>query len=119
DLDLMLLHKAEAAKQVVPVARRLVADFSDVGLKLGFNPRTPNQTLALARTDATVLTTLVESQFLAGNERMFDAFMHRFRKAARSSAGTAVMAIEKARRDERSRYGDTNYLLRPNIKRSA
>lgn len=116
DLDLLLLHRPEVERQVAPLARRLVADFSDLGLKLGFNPRTPQNALTTARSDATVLTSLMESQYLVGNEKLFDSFKSKFRRMAHR---TAIPAIEKARREERSKYGDTNYLLRPNVKRSA
>ena len=119
DLDLMLLHRPEVEARITPLAGRLVADFSDLRLKLGFNPRTPAQALSMARGDPTELTTLTESHRLVGGEKLFDSFMTRFRRMAHRNARTSVAAIIRARRDERSKYGDTNYLLRPNVKRSA
>jgi [protein-PII] uridylyltransferase len=90
----------------------------DVGLELGFALRTPRQAHQLSWQDAMVFTSLVESRLLIGSVQLFTSFMRRFRIGARRRHRKLVSAVEAARREERSRYGETVYLLHPNVKRS-
>ena len=60
----------------------------------------------------------MESRFLAGNVRVYERFLERFRRAARRKWRSLVSAVIAARNEERHQYGETAYLLEPNIKRS-
>ncbi len=100
------------------MARHLTRNICDAGLQLGFSLRTPAEACALAWKDATIFTSLVETRFLAGNERICERFLERFRQAARRRWRTLVNLVIKARHEERHQYGETAYLLEPNIKRS-
>jgi len=118
DVDLMLLHVPGKEKQVAKLAERLMRDVFDVGLQLGQSVRTPQQACQSARGDATICTSLIESRRLAGSEELFNAYRHRFRKQMMQRADGLVPMVEKARHEERSQYGETVYLLEPNVKRS-
>ena len=116
DMDLMLLHRNEGP--VEAVAQRLATDIADAGLTLGFAVRTSAQACADAQRDATIFTSLVESRWVAGNEALLANFMHRFRRRSRRGRRSNITRIEQARRDERAQYGETVFLLEPNVKRS-
>ncbi len=118
DVDLMLLHKSRAEPRITPLARRLTQDVFDAGLQLGFSVRTPSQACRLAMRDATIFTSLAESRFLGGSVSLFTNFFTRFRRTAGRRSRALIDAIDLARREERAKYGDTVYLLRPNVKRS-
>lgn len=118
DVDLMLLHTSECEKQAGEVAKYLCQKITDVGLLLGFSIRTIQQCYQMSWADATVLTALVESRHLRGNAQMFNQFFGGLRDGTRRRHKRLVLAIEKARREERSKYGETVFLLEPNIKRS-
>ncbi|MHB8969276.1 MAG: [protein-PII] uridylyltransferase [Pirellulaceae bacterium] len=118
DVDLMLLATPAVHERVGELARHLTRNICDAGLQLGFSLRTPTEACTLALQDATIFTSLVESRFLAGNKRIFDQFLERFRRASRRRWRTMVNAIVEARHDERHQFGETAYLLEPNIKRS-
>lgn len=118
DVDLMLLFEPDARSSVAPLAERMLRDLFDAGLELGQSVRTPDEACKLASADATICTSLLESRYLGGNERLFASFTERFRANAHSRVRTLFPAIEKARREERSQYGETVYLLEPNVKRS-
>lgn len=119
DVDLMILHSREAADRVVPLANRLVRDVFDAGLILGQSVRTPEQALELSLADPVICTSLVESRLLTGSQSLFDKFFQRFKNLVHRKRSSLLPAMEKARRDERSQYGETVYLLEPNIKRSS
>ena len=114
----MLLLDPGSEPQVRPVAQRLTQDICDAGLTLGFSLRTPNDACSLALSDATVFTSLAESRLLAGHEPMFARFLERLRRLAARNSRSLIAAIEQARQEERQTYGETNFLLMPNIKRS-
>ncbi len=119
DLDLMLLHSPGVASLIPELAGRLVQDLSDVGVELGFSVRTPRQACQLAATDPIISTAMMECRFLKGNESLFQKFFEKFRRKFSGSAfNSQIKAIEASRREERRKYGDTVYLLEPNIKRS-
>jgi [protein-PII] uridylyltransferase len=118
DIDLMLLHSPRSESRVAPLAQRLVRDLFDAGLVLGQCVRTPAQALQLARKDATICTSLAEARYMAGSELLFRKFLRRFQQQSQRRAGGLTTAIEKARHDERHQFGETVYLLEPNVKRS-
>ena len=119
DVDLMILHRPGAEETVAYLAKRLMRDLFDVGLDLGQSVRTPDQACQLAKKDATIATSLIESRYLVGSLDLFNSFSEKFQKQARRRYKSLFRAIEQARREERIQYGETVYLLEPNIKRSS
>src|ERR1700676_2069430 len=71
DVDLMILHSS-SARDVQPLAKRLLHDLYDVGLVVGQGVRTPNEAFRLAFKDATLFTALAESRFLVGSQPLYD-----------------------------------------------
>ncbi|MCA9269755.1 MAG: HD domain-containing protein, partial [Planctomycetales bacterium] len=118
DVDLMLLYHARVAADVPALAKRIVTDLGDAGLALGFNARRPEDACRLALSDATILTGLSESRFLAGSQELYDRFAARFKRQVMRRWRRLTPMIEEARREERAKFGETVYLLEPNIKRS-
>lgn len=118
DVDLMLLYLPESEERAAELAKYLCQWVADVGLQLGFSLRTAQQCLKLAWTEATIFTSLVESRFLFGNRQLFDEFLRGFQAGTRRRSKRLVRAIEEARRAERRKYGETVFLLEPNVKRS-
>jgi [protein-PII] uridylyltransferase len=119
DVDLMILHGTDAAELVAPLAQRLLRDLFDIGLIVGQSVRTVSQACNLAREDATILTSLCESRFLVGSEDLFARFTTRFNQQMRRGRGGVLRQIVAARLDERNKFGETVYLLEPNVKRSS
>ena len=118
DVDLMVLHAAGAEHLAFPLASRLLRDISDVGLDIGHSVRTPRQACQFAARDPMICTSLVESRLLAGGEKLFASFFERFTRRTRSRHRGLFHAIENARRKERAEFGETVYMLEPNVKRS-
>ena len=118
DVDLMILHAPGVSAKVAPLAKRLLHDLFDAGLMLGQSVRTARAACALARKDATIFTSLVESRHLAGSEELFGRFQNMFKRQTRRHWRGIVAAIEEARGEERSQYGETVFLLEPNVKRT-
>lgn len=118
DVDLMLLHTKAYATQAAALAKPLSQWIVDAGCQLGFSLRTPTQAIRLAWSDAVVYSSLAESRLLTGSVELFSRYMRGFRQGARRRSKKLIRAVEQARRDERRKYGETVFLLEPNIKRS-
>ncbi|MEZ6133547.1 MAG: [protein-PII] uridylyltransferase [Pirellulaceae bacterium] len=118
DVDLMLLHAKDATTEAAELARVLSQWIVDAGCLLGFSLRTASQAWKLAWTDATVFSSLVESRLITGSVELFAGFMRGFRHRARRRSSRMIRALEQARFEERRKFGETVFLLQPNIKRS-
>ena len=118
DIDLMILHDTRQADLVRQFTTRLTQDVFDCGLKLGHSLRTPSDAVNLARTDPVICTSLVESRPIVGSMNLFDSFWKNFRGMVDRRKSTLCREFIQARRDERQKYGETVFLLEPNIKRS-
>lgn len=118
DVDLMLLHHPAAGDRVAPLAERLLRDVFDAGLCLGHSVRTPEQACQAACEEPAICTSLVESRLVAGNNALFAGYMRQFHRQVRSHGRRLMAGVVEERLEERRRYGETVYLLEPNIKRS-
>jgi [protein-PII] uridylyltransferase len=118
DVDLMILFDGKRDALVGQLAARLTQDICDVYQHLGHSLRTPAEAVEQARTDAQAGTSLLESRLLLGNSELFDRYSALL-KAMIERRGPAIAGDFIAeRRKERLEYGETVYLLEPNVKRS-
>ena len=118
DVDLMILHHGQTGPALEHLAKRFLRDVFDSGLMLGQAVRTPKEACQLALHDASIATSLMESRLLVGSESLFRGFQEEFLNATQRRQRALIESIDKSRRDERSQFGETVYLLEPNIKRS-
>jgi [protein-PII] uridylyltransferase len=118
DVDLMLLYHGQINESLTLFSRRLSQDITDTGLQLGYSLRTVRDACSMSLEDAYIFSSLTEARLLAGNGDLFANFQGRFSRIASRHTSDLVRAIIHARAQERSEFGETVYLLRPNIKKS-
>lgn len=118
DVDVMILRTGSARRVALALAERILRDGFDAGLELGHSVRTIRQAYRLAWQDPIICSSLLDSRFLIGDRLLFERFWLGYCKGVRRRAAALAPAIERARTQERLRYGETVYLLEPNIKRS-
>ncbi len=118
DVDLMILYQGSMTAPLEEYSRRIIQDINDVGLRIGNSLRTPREACTMATHDAQVFSSLAESRYLAGNNDLFTSFLSRLQRIAQKRHTGLVQGILAARAVERNQFGETVYLLRPNIKRS-
>jgi len=118
DVDLMLIHARSDTARIQPIASALSRNIVDAGLHLGFSVRLPGEACRLAWRDPVIYSSLSESRFLAGSLQFYEQYFKALRRGARWHQKRLVTAVQEARREERVKWGETNYLLRPNVKRS-
>ncbi|WP_182355287.1 [protein-PII] uridylyltransferase [Komagataeibacter europaeus] len=89
----------------------------DLGLKVGHATRTINECIAEAEADTTVRTTLLDARALTGSESLFSMFQARYIVACvRAGADRFITDKRKERAARHHRFGDSPYLVEPNIK---
>lgn len=118
DVDVMLLYRGRCQEHVEPIARRFAQMVVDAGLQPGFSMRTSQHAHYLAWRDATIFSALVESRLLSGSAELFERFQSSFRTSAQRRSQRLVLAVNEARLEERQKFGETVFLLHPNVKRS-
>ena len=118
DIDLMILHSGGADASITNFVTRLTQDIFDTGEQLGQSVRTSQQAIQLARQDPLVSTSLLESRLLVGASDLHEHFVAAFRKMINRRPTAQCREFIEARKDERHHYGESVYLLEPNIKRS-
>ena len=118
DLDIMLLFRPEQETAVRDFGRQLFNDLYDTGVKVGPSLRTARQAVEDSLSDARIVTSLAEHRLVHGAEPLYNEFAQRLVSRVRTRRRKLIRDIFKAREDERKQFGDTVYLLEPNVKRS-
>jgi [protein-PII] uridylyltransferase len=118
DVDLMILFGGKRDGLVSQTAARLTQDICDVYQHLGHSVRTPADAVQLARTDAQIGTSLLESRLLLGNSDLYAGFSELMKSMIERRGPALARAFIAERRKERLEYGETVYWLEPNVKRS-
>jgi [protein-PII] uridylyltransferase len=119
DIDLMLLSDGGIdAGLVATAARRLVQDLFDAGLTVGQSVRSVAEAAQLASGDATIFSTLLDCRTLSGRDDLVGRLRSRLWGIARRGRRRMAALLSAARADERSKFGETVFLLEPNVKRS-
>jgi [protein-PII] uridylyltransferase len=119
DLDLMFLFESEARDAAVTLSREVLHHLWDLGFQVGHSVRTIRDCLELAPTDLAIKTSLMEARYLAGSADLFQQFQRRYlgRIVTRGIERFIEKKIDERRR-EYEKFGETVYLLEPNVKKS-
>ena len=118
DVDLMVLHADGDADGAADATRRLVQDLFDAGLQVGQSLRGVSEACRRAAADATILTTLLDCRTLAGPDELRRQLADRLTRMIRRGPRRRAAILLAARGAEAERFGQTVFLLEPNVKRS-
>jgi [protein-PII] uridylyltransferase len=118
DVDLMVLYDGKRDALITQLAQRMTQDICDVYQHLGHSLRTPAEAIQQARSDPQIGTSLLESRLLIGNGDVYNRYNEMMRSLVEKRGATLAHDYILERRKERLEYGETVYLLEPNVKRS-
>ncbi|HTW26141.1 MAG TPA: [protein-PII] uridylyltransferase [Acetobacteraceae bacterium] len=122
DIDLLFLtddrgRDAEPSPRVLSAVEFMLYFLWDLGLKVGHATRSVRQCVAEAERDVTIRTSLIDARLIAGDEALFERFEESYGAACRQAGFAGFIEAKQAERDARHhRYGDTPFLVEPNIK---
>jgi [protein-PII] uridylyltransferase len=118
DADLMLLTTPTSESLATKIVGNLTRDLGDSGIPPGLSIRLPDEACKMAWDDPVIFSSLAESRLLAGSLQLYTKYFLAFRHGAMRRRKRLIRDVVAARRKERRKWGETNYLLRPNVKRS-
>ena len=119
DVDLMFLYRPEVKEAVGVLSRDVLHHLWDLGFQVGHSVRTIRDCIELAAGDLTIKTSMMEARYLAGSPDLFQEFQRRYvgRIVTRGVDRFIERKMEERRR-EYEKFGETVYLLEPNVKKS-
>lgn len=117
DLDVRILCTSSSAA-AAPVAEALLYPLWDAGLSIGHQVVTPAEIIALAKKDLPTATTLLDWRLLAGNEATSTKMLEKAFDTVFSSSNVHrfLERIEEQAEERRARFGNSVYLLEPDVK---
>jgi [protein-PII] uridylyltransferase len=119
DIDIMFLYSEEAGEAAPALFRGVLHHLWDLGFHVGHSMRTIDNCIELAGQDLTIRTSMMTSRFLAGSPNLFQKFYRRyFKEVVGRGAGRFIEQKMEERRREYVKFGQTIYLLEPNVKKS-
>ncbi len=117
DVDVLVLLPDGEALHNKSLAS-FVSALWDLGLTIGHSVRTPDECISLAATDITIMTTLLETRLLAGEEQL----LHEVTQRLDSENVWPTAEFFAGKLDEQTsrheKFGLTGYSLEPNVKSS-
>ncbi len=119
DIDLLFLHPQTLTPYAETITQRLQRWLWDAGLTLGCATRTIEHTLELARTDLTVRTAILDARFVVGDAALFHEFSDAVLEQLLGDKEAFLAERLDALRARHMKYGESLYLLQPNVKEGA
>ena len=120
DVDVLVLHDpGEPAPFAKLASERFLYGLWDLGLEVGYGVRDLAGCEALAAEDHTARTALLDLRHLTGDRRLYRELEREQLHGLSQAKVDAFLADKIAEtRSRREKYGDSLYLLEPNVKQS-
>jgi len=117
DVDLLFLYDQASEAEATKVVESLLYILWDLGFKVGQSHRTINEAIELARNDITIRSNLLDSRCIIGDKKLFEEFCDRFYSETIQGKVAEFIDAKLTERDIRHvRFGDSRYMLEPNVK---
>ena len=118
DIDLMIIEKRWANKKCKQKISSFLTFLWDFGLEVGHSVRTISECQYEAKNDITIMTNIMESRLLCGNEKLYEKMRNATspKKIWPARQYFEAKLIEQKIRHEK--YNDSECKLEPNVKES-
>jgi [protein-PII] uridylyltransferase len=119
DIDIMFLYSEEAGEAAPALFREVLHHLWNLGFQVGHSMRTIQDCVELAGQDLSIRTAMMTARFLAGSPNLFQKFHRLYAKEVIGrGAGRFIEQKKEERQREYVKFGQTIYLLEPNVKKS-
>ena len=117
DLDLLFLYQNRLLPSVQEIIRELTYGLWDEGFEVGHATVSVSEARRLVQEDFSILTSYLESCFVAGDEALFNGWRESFlRSFGAQRRRRFLQRLNKYREERLQQYGETSYLLEPHVK---
>lgn len=116
DIDLMLLLNKKPDKDQEQEISTFLTFLWDIGLEVGASVRTLKDCVQEGKNDVTVITNMIESRLITGDEKLYDKYQKAISPKKMWSSKDFLAAKLEEQKKRHLRFNDTAYNLEPNIK---
>ncbi len=117
DIDFLLLFKKNVPPESEQLIQEIIYPLWDLGFEVGHATRSIKDCLSLAANDFDVLTALLDARFLCGMSTLYTELRERLNNYLTDArAKKVVSALITSNTDRHEHFGDSSYLLEPNLK---
>jgi len=117
DVDLLFLFSKRIPTEAENLIREMIYPLWDIGMDVGYATRSIKDCLSLATKDLNVLTPLLDARFICGMSILYSELMSKLKeKVIRKNSGRILEQLVAYTRARHAQYGDSAYLLEPNLK---
>jgi [protein-PII] uridylyltransferase len=117
DIDLLFLMPPKGQDATKPVIEFLLYALWDARQKVGHATRDIDDCIAMAKSDFTILTAMLEARFICGDDALFQSLTAAFRRQIVQSNAKAFVASKLGERDQRhQKSGESRYMVEPDLK---
>jgi len=118
DIDLLILVTESSEKKQLSLLSQFITLLWDTGLILGHATRTLKECVSLAKEDLSVITNLMESRLLCGNEAIYQQMKELTSPSEIWNAEKFFFAKINEQRQRYKKFDGSSYDLEPNVKSS-
>ncbi len=117
DIDLLFLLPGKQDASSGKLIEFVLYTLWDLRLKVGHATRSSEECVRLAKTDNTILTSILEARFICGNRALSEQMQVMFRRDIVQTGARKFVADKLAERDARlAKSGESRYLVEPDLK---
>ena len=117
DIDLLFIMPGKSDTRAGHIVEFLLYALWDARQKVGHATRSIDDCLRLAKTDNTILTSILEARYICGQEKLFTELNTRFRYEIVAGSAKKFVADKLAERDTRyTKSGQSRYAVEPDLK---
>jgi len=117
DVDVLLLFHRKVPPEAKDLVQEILYPLWDLGLEVGHASRSLKECLSLAAEDLEVLTALIDARFLCGISSLYSDLRQGLRtRLLGRNRDALVRWLARSNLQRHLRYGDSTYLLEPNLK---
>jgi [protein-PII] uridylyltransferase len=117
DVDLLFLFEKNVPEDAEDLVREIIYPLWDIGLDVGYATRSIKESVNLALEEIEVLTSLLDARFICGLSPLYSALMEKLgHRITPRRSNKIVSALIENNRQRHLYFGDSAYLLEPNLK---
>jgi [protein-PII] uridylyltransferase len=118
DLDVWLLvpRGKTGDPRAQAIAEAMLYPLWDLRMEVGHAVRSVEESIDLAREDLTACTALLDARFLDGDRAIWDKYTREVPRLFDRDVNSLIKRLAKEKDERHARFGDTVYLLEPNVK---
>lgn len=119
DIDILILFRKKVPIEVRELVQEIFFPLWDLGFELGYGTRTIKECLSLVKDDFEVLASMMDARFICGEYPLYLDLIEKLHEKVLSKKGYVFGHwLAERYRMRLDRFGDSSFLLEPNLKES-